>query len=254
MRTILVLTLLGLTACDWDAVAFTARARFERTAPLDPTGVLHLENVNGKVRVEPWDRAEVRIEAEKSASNETYLEDMKIEIQGEGDRVDVKTRLPRGGLFWGGAGQVEYLIHVPSRARVEVRTVNGAVETDGLSGVLEASTVNGSVRITESAGPVKASTVNGSIRAEYRRSPEDGEHRFSTTNGSVTVYLPEDATGEVDANTVNGGVNTDFPLRTSGRIGNKRLEGRLGAGRASFRIRTVNGSVKVLKAAAGKEV
>jgi hypothetical protein len=48
---------------------------------------------------------------------------------------------------------------------------------------------------------------------------------------------------------VNGGISTDFPLTVSGRIGGRRLQGRLGDGRARFDLRTVNGSVKILKGA-----
>jgi DUF4097 and DUF4098 domain-containing protein YvlB len=254
MRALVVVGLLTLVGCDFDEAMLSHRARFERTVALEPTGTFHLENVNGKVRIEPWDRAEVRIEAEKAASNEDYLEEIKIEVQGEGRRVDVRTRLPRGGFFLGGHGAVEYRIQLPARARAEVRTVNGGVEVDGMAGEVRAGTVNGTVRITEAAGSVDASTVNGSIRAEYQRAPGEGRHEFSTTNGSVTIYLPEEAGGEFDAQTVNGGMNTDFPLQVSGKIGNRRIQGRMGDGKARFRIRTVNGSVKVLKAGGGKEV
>ncbi len=253
MRTLVVLGLIGLAGCGWDAGVFRARARFERTVPLTASGEFHLDNVNGKVRVEPWDRAEVRIEAEKSATDEAYLNEIRIEVRGEGDRVDVHTRLPRGGWFWGG-GHVEYLIHLPARATVDVRTVNGSVEVDGMDGSVRANTVNGSVRLTEAAGVLNATTVNGSIRADYRRAGSEGDHHFHTTNGSITLYLPLDAGGEVDAQAVNGGMHTDFPLQTTSKIGNRRIEGRLGEGRAVFRIRTVNGSVRILKAGTGKEV
>lgn len=254
MRPLVVLGLLTLVACDWEEVVFSARARFDRTVEFEPNGTFRLENVNGKVRVEPWDRAEVRIEAEKSASNEEYLEEIKIEVEAERNRVEVRTRYPRRGFFLGGHGMVEYHIHLPAQARVEVKTVNGGVEVDSIVGAVRASTVNGSVRITETSGIVDASTVNGGIRAEYRKVGGEGQHSFSTTNGSVTLYLPSDAAGEVEASTVNGSIHTDFPLQVSGKFGNRRMQGRLGDGRASFRIRTVNGSVKLLRGSGEKVV
>jgi len=254
MRAVLVAGLLCLVACDWEDAVLSARAQFERTVPLEPTGTFRLDNVNGKIRVESWDRPEVKIEAEKSASNEDYLEEIKIEVQGEGNRVEVRTRYPRRGFFGGGHGQVSYRIQLPSRARVEVKTVNGSVEVEGMGGTVRASTVNGGVRITGSSGMIDASTVNGSIRAEFLRAAPEGLHEFSTTNGSVTVYLPADASGEVDAHTVNGSVSTDFPLQVNNKFGNRRIQGRLGDGRATFRLRAVNGSVKVLKTAGEKVV
>lgn len=254
MRALVVLGLLTLVGCDWEEVVWSARSRFDRTVAFEPTGTFRLDNVNGKVRIEPWDRPEVRIEAEKSASNEEYLESIKIEVLAERDRVEVRTRYPRKGLFLGGHGMVEYHIYLPARARVEVKTVNGSVEVDGLAGTVRASTVNGSVRVTETSGAVDASTVNGSIRAEYRKVAGEEQHHFSTTNGSVTVYLPSDAGGDVEASTVNGSIRTDFPLTVSGKFGNRRMQGRLGDGRTSFRIRTVNGSVKLLRGSGEKVV
>ena len=253
MRAVAVLALFALSGCGWEAMGLGARAHFERTVALEPTGTFRLENVNGKVKVEPWDRAEVRIEAEKPASSEDYLDEIQIEVQGEGDRVEVRTRFPRRPFFLGGHGQVAYTIHLPAQARVELRTVNGGVEVDGMGAAVRANTVNGSVRITETAGAVDAGTVNGSIRVEYRRAALEGEHRCSTTNGSVTMYLP-DAAGELDVQTVNGSITTDFPLEVKGKIGGRRLEGRLGSGRATFRIRTVNGSVKLLRSGGDKVV
>ena len=242
-----------LSGCDFVDLDLSAHARFEKTVALEPTGTFHLENVNGRVTVEPWNQKSVRIEAEKAATSEAALEDIKIEVQGEGDRVDVKTRFPRHG-FLSGSGKVDYLIRLPAGARVEVRSVNGGVNVTGVEGPVEASTVNGSVRINDSAGQVRVSTVNGSIHAGYRKVVPDGNHSYSTTNGSVTLYLPSDAIGEFDAQTVNGGISTEFPLEVSGRIGRRHLHGRLGEGRARFNIHTVNGSVKVLKGGGEKVV
>ena len=182
MRSLIpLLAFISLAGCDFDEL-LSFRAKFERTVPLDPTGTFRLTNTNGKVRVETWDRAEVHIEAEKAASSQDYLEEIQIEVDGQGNRVEVRARMPRGGFLRGGHGQVSYLVHVPAGARVEAKTVNGAVEVQGLAGSVQASTVNGAVRITDSSGPVGASTVNGSIRAEYRRAPPDGLSEFSTTN------------------------------------------------------------------------
>jgi len=71
---------------------------------------------------------------------------------------------------------------------------------------------------------------------------EEGRHEFSTVNGSVTLYLPAEASGQFEASTVNGRIHTDFPLEVSGKTGHRRLEGRLGQGRTRFQIKTVNGA------------
>jgi len=156
----------------------------------------------------------VRIEAEKHALSSRALERVRVEIDGEGDRVAVRTRVDRGGTFFGRSGKVDYRITLPSRARLELETVNGTVEVDGVTGRMRVECVNGSVRIRRAAGEVTASTVNGAIRARYGPVEPGGRHRFSTTNGSIDVELPEKTGGRLEARTINGRVTCDLPLES----------------------------------------
>jgi hypothetical protein len=231
-------------ACDVAAMGPQERQEVAETRRLDPGGTFTLENTNGAVVIETWNEPTVSIEAEKVAP-EGQLDDLRIDIRGEGNRVDVTTRHDRRG--WGRHGRVQYRVKVPQGARVEVETTNGSVRVQGTGGALRATTTNGGVEVTDAAGSVEASTTNGSIRAAFRQAPAGGIQRMSTTNGSVTLTLPADASGDFSASTVNGGISTDFPLQVSGRIGGRKLRGRLGDGPARFELRTVNGAVKILK-------
>jgi DUF4097 and DUF4098 domain-containing protein YvlB len=222
-----------------------ARQRATATRRLDAQGTFTIENTNGAVVVETWNEASVSIESEK-VGPEGRLDDMRVEIEGEGGRVDVRTRYDNSG--WGRRhGRVEYRIKVPEGARVEVETTNGAVRVSGTGGALRAETTNGSIEITDAGGSVEASTTNGSIKATFRRSPQGGDQRFNTTNGSINVTLPDDASGAFEASTVNGGISSDFPLQVRGRIGGRRLNGRLGEGPARFELRTVNGGIRIAR-------
>lgn len=232
--------------CDVAAMGPQQRERIGESRRLDPDGAFRLENTNGAVHVETWDEPMVSIEAEKVAP-EGLLDDIRIEIRGEGRQVEVLTHHARRQWGFGRKGHVEYHVKVPQRARVEVETTNGALRVSGTAGAVRASTTNGSVEIADAAGAVEAATTNGAIRARFREVPADGWHRFTTTNGAVTLTLPADASGEFAASTVNGAIRTDFPLEVSGRTGGRRLRGRLGDGRARFELRTTNGSVKILK-------
>jgi DUF4097 and DUF4098 domain-containing protein YvlB len=233
----------GSAGCIVGDGVLAARDNFEETRPFRPGGTFELENTNGPITIATWDEDRVRIEAERAATTERLLEKIEIDVSGEGDRVRVKTRLPRRWPL-GTSGSVSYHVTLPRQARLELETVNGRVEVEGISGEVRASTVNGRVEITRTAGAIEASTVNGSIEVSYDEADADGHHSFSTTNGSVTLYLPADVSGRFEARTVNGSIRTDFPLEVKGRIG-KRLEGRLGDGRGSYEIHTVNGSVKI---------
>jgi DUF4097 and DUF4098 domain-containing protein YvlB len=235
-----------MPGCFIEDVALASREHVEETRAFKPGGTFRLENVNGTVTIETWDQESVLIEADKAANSEKALDAIEIEIDGENDWVEVKTRHPRSRSFFGSGGKVDYHIKLPVLASVQVETVNGRLDVDGIQGQVRASTVNGSVAISDVSGEMEGSTVNGSIEAHYSVVDPDGRLRFSTTNGSVTLYLPSDASGEFEASTVNGRIKTDFPFDVTGKIGRRRLQGRLGDGKGTFDISTVNGSVSIL--------
>ena len=212
--------------------------------PLSPDGEVTLDNTNGSVRVATWDEARVRIEATKGAPTENMLRDIEVVVEGEGDRVAIRTRLPRGHFF-GSGGQVEYRLTVPRGARVSVKNVNGAVELDGVEGEVRAATVNGSVDAARLAGQVDASTVNGSVEVSMARVAQGSRNRLGSTNGTVRLTLPRDASADVEAGTVNGSAHCDFDLDDGARVSRRKVEGRIGQGGARFEVHTVNGSASI---------
>jgi hypothetical protein len=232
-----------LTGCIGGDFGTPFQKTVDETRPLAASGEFDLGNTNGSVRITTWDEARVRIEAVKRAGSERALEELKVEITGEGDRLSVRTRHPRP-RWMGGAGRVDYRVSVPRGARVRVANVNGRIEVRGVAGALEAQTVNGSVDVTDSGGAVEASAVNGSVEVEMARVDPASRSALSTTNGSVRLTLPRDVGADVTAHTVNGSVSCDFDLADSHKS-RRRLEGRIGAGGARFELGTVNGSARV---------
>ena len=222
---------------------------FETTVQLDWDGRLSIENTNGSIRIETWDRDEVHIEARKSASSERALDRLEIEVEGEGRRVEVRTRFRRLG-WWGSGGEVEYRLRVPETADVEAETVNGTVRIEGLAGDALARTVNGGVRVEDCEGAVEAGTVNGHVEVRYSDVSGRGEHDFATVNGAVDVYLPSDVQGQFRARTVNGSIKTDFPFTVHGMkvVGPKWVDETIGEGGAEFSFNTVNGSIRIHRA------
>jgi hypothetical protein len=234
---------LFLGGCIGGDAGLPFRATVDESRPLAVGGTLSLENTNGEVKVAAWDEARVRIEAVKRAASERALEELQVEIVGEGDRLSVRTRQPRAG-FLGRGGQVDYRVSVPRSVRVRVDNVNGQVEIDGIEGALEASTVNGAVHVAGAAGEVNASSVNGTVEVALARVDPAGRSRLKTTNGTVRLTLPRDASADVEAGTVNGSVACDFELADA-RKSRRKIEGRIGSGGARFDLRTVNGSAQI---------
>ncbi len=140
--------------------------------------------------------------------------------------------------------EVDFTVRVPLGVDFAGRTVNGDVETGPLGGNVYAHTVNGGVEVA-AAGFVEAHTVNGSIHAAMGRGDWDGDLEFHTVNGSITLELPDGVGAEVRARTVNGALETDFPLTVQGRWGPRSLTGTIGDGGRRLELETVNGSIRL---------
>jgi len=112
---------------------------------------------------------------------------------------------------------------------------------------LVAATVNGAIDAETSAGPVRAMSVNGSVRARMSAFGDTGEVSLLTVNGAATAELPRRLDADVEATTMNGSIETDYPLEVTGKIG-KHLRGTVGAGGRKVHITTVNGAISLKKA------
>jgi len=90
-----------------------------------------------------------------------------------------------------------------------------------------------------------ALTVNGNIDATLGRANWDGELKFQAVNGSITVTFTGDLNAEVNATTVTGDIETDYPLQVQGRFMNRRIRGTVGSGGRTLSLATVNGSIEL---------
>ena len=72
----------------------------------------------------------------------------------------------------------------------------------------------------------------------------------STTNGGVSVSIPENYSARLETGTVNGHLSIDFPVSVQGNI-TKELAVNLGAGGATIRAMTTNGGVRIHRSSPG---
>lgn len=142
---------------------------------------------------------------------------------------------------------VRFTVRVPAGVRFVGRTVNGDVTAEGLTGDVQATTVNGGVRLS-TAGQAEAETVNGSITASVGQASGADPLTFKTVNGSIAVELPAGANADLRAATVNGDIQSDFPLHGPTRISRRSLSGTIGAGGRRLALDTVNGSIRIRQA------
>src|SRR5256885_7391044 len=96
-RSISLTALLTLVLAVGSAPAcFAITKEFNQTYPLQPGGSFELQNVNGTVDVQGWDRDTIEIHAVKTAKNrESDLELVSIDVDAKPGVVSVATRYPQ---------------------------------------------------------------------------------------------------------------------------------------------------------------
>jgi DUF4097 and DUF4098 domain-containing protein YvlB len=236
------------------------REEFHQTYKLATEGRVALRNVSGGARVAVWDRDEVRVDAIKHARSRERLAEATIDVEATGDSVSVRTRYPTDELRWDSRdsrdnpASVEYTLTVPRRARVDsIELINGALDVEGVEGLLKATCVNGRLTARGIAGEARLSTINGALSAEFVRLEEGKTITLGSVNGTLDVALPSDASATLKAETFHGTITNDLglPIRRGEYVG-ASLEGQLGAGGAHVKLSNVNGVIRVRRASDGR--
>jgi DUF4097 and DUF4098 domain-containing protein YvlB len=218
---------------------------------LDAGGRISLENINGNVRVTGGSGNMVEIIASKKAGKQKYLDELEIIIKATDEAIFIETDHPdsSGWLNWGNDsnGSVSYQLNVPADVVLDtIETVNGDVEISGVIGDVNAESVNGDVEATGLSADVEMETVNGSLDAVFVRFDGNQKAEFSTVNGRATASLPADASFSVNAETINGSIDTgSFGLEAEKGFVGWDLDGEVGSGSARLSLDTVNGSIRI---------
>ena len=202
---------------------------------------------NGSIRVQAWDGDAVKVTARlqanapSDADAQALLKD--IRVTSDGRRVSADG--PSEGRSYRSGWSVSYVVMVPRHFDLTLDAHNGSLGVDGVNGRLDLRTVNGSVALTDVAGEVHARTENGSLNVQLAGRAWDGSGLDAETqNGSVRLMVPDDYAANLETGTVNGRINTDFPITVQGRI-SRRLNVPLNGGGKTIRATTTNGSVRI---------
>src|SRR6266567_611060 len=232
-------------AAVWGLPTYASSKDFNQSYPLQPGGTFELQNVNGTVEVQGWDRDEVEIHAVKTAKQrESDLDRVSIEVDARPDAISIATRYPQNE---GVEVAVEYTIRVPHGARVEhIGTVNGTLRVAGVEIVEDLHTVNGNIEVFEAGGNVHAHTTNGNVHLELAHLPDKTGATAETTNGSLVLAVPSDLQADVEARCLNGNFFSELPITMASSQRPREMHGKLGHGGAPIHLRTVNGGIRVV--------
>ena len=237
MRRSAVLAALAAAAVFQPAPASGQTEEIVWRGSVAPDDAVEIFGVNGAVRAVPSDDDQVHVEATLHGRR-SAPETVRVEVVEHEGGVTVCAVYPtpedarRENDCRPGGGsrhvedndvEVDFVVRMPAGVHLRAHTVNGDVDIEGLRGDAEGTTVNGDVSI-ETTGFVHAAT---------------------TVNGGILVEVPEGLEADFRASTVNGTIESDFPILVSGRVGPREMRGTIGGGGRELEVSTVNGNIRI---------
>ena len=181
-----------------------------------------LTNPTGTVVVKGWDRPQVYA-VYIIASPRVEIDTEQVPSQGEAEKIQLATHLLDRNLQ-GGEAAVDYTLSVPMGASLEIRSSQGSVRVDNLSGDTWVQSVGGDITITGATGQVIARSVGGQIEIDRA----SGYVEASSVTGNLKLVSPTST--QVHASTTSGQIFYEGNLVPAG----------------NYVLQTYNGDINIL--------
>lgn len=189
---------------DWDREKF--EEKFQKVVDLPKDGHVYLSNISGDIEVKSWSENSVKIDALKVSRASTSQrakensDRVQIEVEKVGKTLRIETKFPKRIDRWFSGSMnvsVDYRLWIPEQASIEVKTVSGDIEAEGLGGLFEANAVSGDITAKKVDKGMAIETVSGDLQLE----DINGDANLETVSGAIILNRIK---GSVDAETVSG--------------------------------------------------
>lgn len=257
-RKIFTLAALALALPAFAVLAQDAEGEFNWSGTVARGGTVEINNLNGPIAAEYTSGDRVEIIAVKDGPADDIAE-VEIEVIEHAGGVTICTMYPNrdsrdnvcapdGDSNLNNQGKnktrVTFRVRVPAGVQLDADTMNGRITADDMQSNLRLMTMNGAIT-AQSSGWVHAETMNGAVDVEMGSSDWTGKLALETMNGSIEVVLPAGASADVDAETMNGRVSSDWDdVEVHGRRRN-HANGTIGSGGRDLSVSTMNGSIRL---------
>lgn len=214
--------------------------RYEKTFPIgeSPTLIVVNSSLRGSIKVQTWNRREIKVLAE------IYSSTVTVDASKSGEIVTIKLRRHGRELV----DIVNFDLLVPPECATKVSTVSGDITIENVQGRLKVFTTDGNITLTGvSCQNIEAiSCMNGNIRLSGELVPQ-GRYSFYSGGGSIDVDLPESVSFTLYAATHQGRIDSEgFRFSSESRTPS-HLEGVWGTGSSLLKLRTHSGSIRLRK-------
>lgn len=239
---------------------------------------LLVDNINGAIAVHGANIQQVEleviqtIEAESDEKLKIAAEEVQLLISEKNNRielfVDGPFRRPDGSIhhhgkkYFGYEVCFDFKIKVPDATRLFLRTIdNGDIRVQSVSGDFEVKNVNGGIEMRDISGSGEVHGINRDVVVTYRENPARN-CAFTTINGELEIYFPEEPQANFNLDVFNGDVYSDFSLRqaykssfTKSRKGGRNIykiepeyNAVSGKGGPKIKLKSLNGDIFIRRA------
>jgi hypothetical protein len=217
---------------------------------IEIVGVAQLDSI------EIW--GERRVKSESIEDAELHLPLLQVVVSEDNEKILVQTEQPvhSGGRSY----EVEYYIRIPDSWRVEAGQINGrinirevrqSVDASQTNGEIELNSVKGSVNTSQTNGTVTLVDVEGNVRGVLTNGnicgkvniPQAGSCELKTTNGMITLSIPQSTSADLLARVVNGKITVHNLILQNSTSTPHSLSGTIGQGDGNIDLATVNGNI-----------
>lgn len=238
----------------------------QQTIETEPLNSIELTTFNGGITVEPHDKPTIDMEiiykGYGASEEEARFSSEQLDFTVEADNGNLKIRATKPDNTW--MASAAFKIKVPADCALKLNTSNGRVSVADMLANVDVHTSNGTISIKNVSNSVKAKTSNGTINLEYCQGPIDlttsngrvvftgalvgNDNSIHTSNGTVTIKLPELASTEISSRTSNGKIKCSLPEQRVIDEGKRHFHAVVGASggeQSKLSIKTSNGSIHI---------
>jgi hypothetical protein len=231
----------------WPRVEYKKTNKLD--APLAPGSILALENEVGSITIDGQDvvncdvTATITVKAPTEEEAKELAEQIKIELEQDGNTLTVKTTKPRKKRRR--PISIKFKITVPKQTTLQIGSDVGEIQVSNITENIKAQTDVGTISCKEISGDIDLKVDVGKVNVVYSKTaPASCNVNIKTDVGSIDITTPPECSAAVQANTEVGSITTDMPLTIKGRVG-KKLQGTIGAGEGKLYLRTDVGSIRI---------
>jgi hypothetical protein len=242
-RVLLVLAAFSILSFS-TALSALAQRSFSKTYPVRRDVRLVLINWSGSIKVETWDRNEIKI----SADMESPAARFSPEMGDTGLKIDViNSNRGRGDV-----GSVNFRIYVPVNSTVDLETKRGDIHVRGVQGSMVRARIGleGDIQLTDIRSfIVQAENIMGDILFDGEL-VSGGSYDIKSMQGNINIRIPDDSAFRLVATapltrsiTLGSFAHSGLSFISDGR----KVVGNVGDGRASLNITNQRGTISFLR-------